>query len=146
MTIDDLIDAINSSDNFSGLQDTIKCFLANERVVSSVDKYGDAARDVLGHLNATNGTRLKAIGKIAQRLSDGYSVADLKRIIDVKCDEWADNKKMAEYLKPQTLFGSRIKVDKYLDQVKLVDNFNKKEIAKSKPDSIVLPPSLLEWN
>jgi len=73
-------------------------------------------------------------------------VADMKRIAEVKVDEWGNSKDMAKYLKPQTLYGSRNKVDKYLDQVKLVDNFNKKQLAKSRPDSIVLPMKAVPWN
>lgn len=139
MTIDDLIEIIDNSDDFGQLKATMKVAVASESTTSAVDKYGVPARAVLSHLNTLNGTKLKAIGKIAQRLSEGYSVNDLKRIAEVKCDEWGDVKDMAPYLKPQTLYGSRDKVNKYLDQVKLNDNYNKKQVAKTRPDCIVLP-------
>lgn len=146
MTIDDLINEIITCDSLSDLQNSLSDLISNVNQPSTVDRFEEPARHVLSHLNTVNGTRLKAIGKIAQRLSEGYSVSDLKRVIDVKCDEWAGNKKMSGYLHPQTLFRSRNQVDKYLDQVKLVDNFTKKEVAKTKPDTIVLPKDLLEWN
>ena len=122
MTIDDLIDEIINCNDLVDLKVTLKDYVDSINIPSAVGKYEIPARDVLSHLNTLNGTKLKAIGKIAQRLSEGYSVNDLKRIAEVKCDEWGDDRTMAKYLKPQTLYGSRDKVNKYLDQVKLNDN------------------------
>jgi len=139
MTLDDLIEMIDNSDDFGQLKATMQVAIATESITSAVNKYEVPARSVLSHLHTLHGTKLKAIGKIAQRLSAGYSVNDLKRIAEVKCDEWGDEKTMAKYLRPQTLYGSRDKVNKYLDQVKLNDNFIKKQVAKTRPDSIVLP-------
>lgn len=41
---------------------------------------------------------------IIARLKDGYSIEDLKRVIDVKCSEWL-NTNMEQYLRPNTLFN-----------------------------------------
>lgn len=142
MTIDTFINEIVACNDLDDLKVRLKDYLESEKLPSYVDKYEIPAREVLSHLNLINGTKLKAIGKIVTRLSEGYSIADMKRIAEVKVDEWGDNKDMAAYLHPQTLYGSRNKVDKYLDQVKLVDNFSKKQLAKSRPDTIVLP----KWN
>lgn len=142
MTIDTFINEIVACNDLDDLKVRLKDYLDSESLPSSVDRYSEAATEVLSHLNLINGTKLKAIGKIVTRLSEGYSIADMKRIAEVKVDEWGDNKDMAAYLHPQTLYGSRNKVDKYLDQVKLVDNFSKKQLAKSRPDTIVLP----KWN
>ena len=139
MTIDDLIDEIITCNDLGDLKVRLKDYLDSDVNISIVDRFKEPATEVLSYLNLINGSKLKAIGKIAQRLSEGYSVADLKRIIDVKCEEWGDVKKMAPFLKPQTLFGSRNKVDKYLDHVKLDDGFNKKQVVKSRPDTIILP-------
>lgn len=139
MTIDDLIDEIITCVDLDDLKVRLKDYLDSGPSTSVVDRFSEPANEVLSYLNLINGSKLKAIGKIAQRLSEGYSVADLKRIIDVKCEEWGDIKKMAPFLKPQTLFGSRNKVNKYLDHVKLDDSFTKKQVAKSRPDTIVLP-------
>ena len=139
MTIDVLIDEIIKCNNLDDLKISLKGYMESSNLPSIVDKYQTPAKDILSHLNTLNGTKLTAIGKIAQRLSEGYSVNDLKRIAEVKCDEWGDDKTMAKYLRPQTLYGSRDKVNKYMDQVKLNDNFIKKQVAKSRPDSIVLP-------
>jgi len=139
MTLDNLIEMINNSNDFGQLKATVQVAIATESIVSAVDKHETPARAVLSHLNTLNGTKLTAIGKISQRLSEGYSVNDLKRIAEVKCDEWGGDKTMAKYLRPQTLYGSRDKVNKYMDQVKLNDNFIKKQVAKSRPDTIVLP-------
>ncbi len=43
--------------------------------------------------------------KIIARLNEGYKVKDFKAVIDNKVDEWQNNKKMAKYLRPSTLFA-----------------------------------------
>ncbi len=48
------------------------------------------------------------------RLNAGYKSADLKKVIDVKCDEWLTEEKMKKYLRPSTLFGN--KFTEYLKQ------------------------------
>lgn len=66
-------------------------------------------RIVIEHFNSVTGQKLKAGTKshsenISGRLSDGYSVDDLKVVIDFKNGEWSKDPKMAQYIRPATLF------------------------------------------
>ncbi|MGL5293283.1 MAG: conserved phage C-terminal domain-containing protein, partial [Aeromonas sp.] len=65
--------------------------------------------DVINHLNDITGARYLPSAKasvkhISGRLSDGHSIEDLKAVIDFKAEQWGADPKMAEYLRPQTLF------------------------------------------
>lgn len=66
-------------------------------------------RIVIEHFNLVTGQKLKVQTKshsenISGRLSDGYTVDDLKLVIDFKNDEWSNDPKMAQYIRPATLF------------------------------------------
>lgn len=66
-------------------------------------------RIVIEHFNLVTGQKLKVATKshsenISGRLSDGYTVEDLKMVIDFKNDEWSNDPKMAQYIRPATLF------------------------------------------
>lgn len=43
---------------------------------------------------------------IAARIREGATIDQLKAVIDAKVKEWADDSKMAAYLRPETLFGA----------------------------------------
>ena len=38
------------------------------------------------------------------RLSEGYTVSELKMVIDNRCEKWLNDEKMNEYLRPSTIF------------------------------------------
>lgn len=40
------------------------------------------------------------------RLEEGYTVEDLKKVIDTMVSKWSNDYKMAPYLRPETLFNS----------------------------------------
>ena len=74
---------------------------------------------IIDYLNEKAGTHFRAStpktqAHIRARLSEGYTVEDFRRVIDVKCAEWLGDAKMAKYLCPDTLFGT--KFEKYLNQ------------------------------
>lgn len=73
---------------------------------------------VIDHLNAVLGTNYKSTTRATQqhikaRLSEGFTVEDLKAVIDKKAAEWKGTK-MEKYLRPETLFGS--KFESYLNE------------------------------
>jgi phage replication O-like protein O len=51
---------------------------------------------------------------IKARLKEGFTIDDFKTVIDKKCAEWLDDPKMDQYLRPETLFGT--KFEGYLNQ------------------------------
>ena len=66
---------------------------------------------IIEHLNSRAGTNYKPTTKETQkhinaRLNEGYTLDDFKAVIDRKCSEWLGTH-MAEYLRPQTLFGTK---------------------------------------
>ena len=64
---------------------------------------------IINHINSTVGAKYKTstashIKNINARLEEGHSVEDLKSVIDSKWKEWGSDPKMAQYLRPSTLF------------------------------------------
>ena len=51
-------------------------------------------------------------------LKRDYTFENFTHVIDVKCQEWGKDEKMKNYLRPETLFGS--KFESYLNQEKKI--------------------------
>lgn len=69
----------------------------------------DRVKQVIDLLNSMTGSRYKAstkshAGNISGRLSDGHSVDDLMAVVRFKVGEWLHDPRMAQYLRPETLF------------------------------------------
>ena len=61
--------------------------------------YKDNTKKTREHINA--------------RFAEGFTLDDFKTVIDKKCVEWANDDKMAKFLRPETLFGT--KFESYLN-------------------------------
>ena len=75
-------------------------------------------REVVEYLNQKTGKNFKHTSKVTQRhirarLAEGFTVSDFKQVIDKKCSDWLRDQKMKEYLRPETLFGT--KFESYLN-------------------------------
>ena len=75
--------------------------------------------EIIGYLNKRVGTHYRATTRKTQalikaRLNEGFTVDDFKQVIDNKAEEWLGNQKMAKYLRPETLFGT--KFEGYLNE------------------------------
>lgn len=73
---------------------------------------------VIEHLNRMTGQRYKPTTKATQdkidaRLNEGFTLDDFIAVIDKKTAQWKDDPKMSEFLRPQTLFGT--KFESYLN-------------------------------
>ena len=69
----------------------------------------DRVKQVIDLLNSMTGSKYKAstkshAGNISGRLNDGHSVDDLMAVVRFKVGEWLHDPKMAQYLRPETLF------------------------------------------
>ncbi|WP_318358025.1 conserved phage C-terminal domain-containing protein [Enterobacter sp.] len=77
----------------------------------------DLAIEVLSHLNLISGSRYQksktSLENIRARLREGYSVSDLKLVIDLKHEHWRENDEQYQYMRPETLFGLK-KFEGYL--------------------------------
>jgi uncharacterized phage protein (TIGR02220 family) len=74
---------------------------------------------IINYLNEKAGTSFKSTTKstkehISGRVREGFTLEQFKTVIDKKCAEWKDNPNMSQYLRPQTLFGT--KFESYLNQ------------------------------
>lgn len=77
----------------------------------------DQAILVLTHLNQISGSRYQksktSLENIRARLREGYSVAELQLVIDLKHEHWHENDEQYQYMRPETLFGPK-KFESYL--------------------------------
>ena len=74
--------------------------------------------EIVQYLNQKTGKNFKSTSKATQRhikarFTDGFVLDDFKQVIDNKCGDWLRDRKMKEYLRPETLFGT--KFESYLN-------------------------------
>lgn len=74
---------------------------------------------IVNYLNEKAGTSFRHNTKktqnlISVRLKEGFTVEDFKKVIDVKTAEWLNDSQMNQFLRPETLFGT--KFESYLNQ------------------------------
>lgn len=69
-----------------------------------------AVLEVLEYLNLKTGHKYgpaaAAVKLITDRFADGYSLEDLKAVVNLKTLHWITDPKMAQYLRPSTLFNA----------------------------------------
>lgn len=103
----------------SARQDSKKCEADSQNLLQSntssktaTNTSKDIYVEIVDYLNAKAGTRYKASTSstrkhIKARLDEGFTINDFKTVIDKKCSEWLSNSKMEQYLRPETLFGTK---------------------------------------
>ena len=74
---------------------------------------------IIDYLNRKTNSHYRPTSKATRRLikaryNEGFTDADFKTVIDKKCTEWLQDANMAQYLRPETLFGT--KFEAYLNQ------------------------------
>lgn len=83
--------------------------------------------EIVDYLNRICNTAYRASTKktkslIKARWNEGFRVDDFKKVIDNKSSQWLNDPKFSEYLRPETLFGT--KFESYLNQKKVVKKTN----------------------
>ncbi len=83
-----------------------------------VEQASTPHHDIIDYLNTTANKHFKATTKATQRLinarlKEGFTLDDFKRVIDAKVQAWKGDRKMQEFIRPETLFGS--KFESYLN-------------------------------
>ena len=78
-------------------------------------------KEIIEYLNANANTKYRHTTKPTQRLikarfNEGFNKQDFFTVIDKKTADWKSDPKMVEYLRPQTLFGT--KFESYLQKAK----------------------------
>lgn len=98
-------------------------------------KVYETSKKVIGYLNQQANKKFKHtfdgnLNLIHHRLNEGYTMTDMKNVIDIKCEEWGRSKDMNNFLRPETLFGN--KFDRYVNQYhEEIEKIRKKKEKKS---------------
>lgn len=77
------------------------------------------AKEIIDYLNEKTGKSFRANTKTTLNLikarweGDGFKLEDFKKVIDNRVAKWGSDPSMAQYLRPQTLFGT--KFESYLN-------------------------------
>ena len=81
----------------------------------------EQGENIISFLNLKSGKSFKNtqahFKHISARLKEGFSENDFHSVIEFKVAKWANDPKMKEYLRPETLFGT--KFDSYLQEARL---------------------------
>lgn len=95
--------------------------ISNNNNINNIDnlKDIDTIKNIINYLNNICNTRYRyntesTKKKIKARLKEGFTEDDFKQVIDTKYAEWGNNPQMSQYLRPETLFGT--KFESYLNQ------------------------------
>lgn len=115
-----LMNVINLPENVNILEEKEHIFQQSKESKESKESK-DRAREVVEYLNEKTGKNFKPeaeanIESINARITDGYTVDDLKQVIDNMTIKWLDRPDMVEYLRPRTLFAPK-KFESYLNAV-----------------------------
>lgn len=82
-------------------------------------KHSASISQIVDYLNQKSGKTFRATTKATQsliktRLKEGFTVDDFMKVIDIKVQKWNKDKKMQDYIRPATLFGT--KFESYLNE------------------------------
>lgn len=109
----------DSDTTHGGLTDEIELELELEREIEIESRKGIYCR-VIANLNAKTGKNFKANSRetktlIKARIDAGFTEQDFYTVIDNKTTQWLSDPKMINFLRPQTLFGT--KFESYLQDI-----------------------------
>ena len=108
----------NREDNNTSFSNTFSNTSNKKDIVEHSPTEPVPYQEVVEYLNQKTGKNFKHTSKVTQRhirarLAEGFTVSDFKQVIDKKCSDWLRDQKMKEYLRPETLFGT--KFESYLN-------------------------------
>ena len=108
----------NREDNNTSFNNTFSNTSNKKDIVEHSPTEPVPYQEVVEYLNQKTGKNFKHTSKVTQRhirarLAEGFTVSDFKQVIDNKCNDWLRDQKMKEYLRPETLFGT--KFESYLN-------------------------------
>lgn len=88
--------------------------------INNVEKLDNIPyKEIVEYLNQNTGKHFKHTTNATQRsikarFKEGFNLNDFKKVIDIKVSKWLNDDKMAEFLRPQTIFGT--KFESYLNE------------------------------
>jgi uncharacterized phage protein (TIGR02220 family) len=111
-------DIVAENENKSGsIGEDIKKRIGKDILSSKLDSIPFSK--IISYLNQKTGKNFSSKAKghrghIRARWNEGKREEDFQRVIDIKFDKWGTDEKMVDYLRPETLFGT--KMDSYLNE------------------------------
>lgn len=108
----------------------------NEEGIALIEK-SIIINEIIETLNSVCKTAFKAnrqstVKHIQARLKECFSIDDFRHVICYKNEEWSSNPEMSQYLRPDTLFGT--KFESYLQAAKKTGNEQQKTTKRLHPD------------
>ena len=108
----------NREDNNTSFSNTFSNTSNKKDIVEQSSTAPIPYEEIVQYLNQKTNKNFKHTSKVTQRhirarLAEGFTVSDFKQVIDKKCSDWLRDQKMKEYLRPETLFGT--KFESYLN-------------------------------
>ena len=108
----------NREDNNTSFNNTFSNTSNKKDIVEQSSTTPLPYEEIVQYLNQKTNKNFKHTSKVTQRhirarLAEGFTVNDFKQVIDNKCSDWLRDQKMKEYLRPETLFGT--KFESYLN-------------------------------
>ena len=99
-------------------------------IISISNSYSNIIKEIIDYLNLKTGKNFRANNKetikhIKARINDKFTLEDMKKVVDIQCEKWL-NTTMEDYLRPQTLFGT--KFESYLN-AKIITKEQKQECS-----------------
>lgn len=94
-----------TKDNMSGKPDDVFASIPYKEIVEHLNDKADRS-----YKHTTNKTKQL----IKTRFKEGFTLDDFKTVIDIKCNEWKEDKYWNKFLRPETLFGT--KFEGYLNE------------------------------
>lgn len=96
--------------------------LKSEKKASKTNEMDETIEIIINYLNVKAGSKYTSKSKattslIRARLNEGRTLSDFETVIDKKCKDWLSDERFSQYLRPQTLFGT--KFDSYLSQASI---------------------------
>lgn len=90
--------------------------------------------EIVTYLNIATGKSFKPSSRktkdlIKARQNEGYTLDDFKQVIDIKCSQWLNDPNMVNYLRPETLFGT--KFESYLNEKPATKNLSREDFDLS---------------
>ena len=108
----------NREDNNTSFNNTFSNTSNKKDIVEQSSTTPLPYEEIVQYLNQKTNKNFKHTSKVTRRhirarLAEGFTVSDFKQVIDNKCNDWLRDQKMKEYLRPETLFGT--KFESYLN-------------------------------
>ena len=84
------------------------------------DEWTEEERGIIDYLNQESGKHFRYTKNnrrgIRERIKEGFTFDDFRLVIDYKANTWGKDKKMSEFVRPLTLFGT--KFESYREEVR----------------------------